>query len=139
VTAARVGSRPWRSLWGVGKVLLLVSLVPLAIAAASAFVPVENPGVQRCGGPLPFVVERQRDLRLDPAVVDAATYEAQRAQAPCSERVAARLRVGFTAGAVFVSLALLGALIGLVDDRRRLRAEPRFEQLLRERPKVSRP
>jgi hypothetical protein len=119
----------WRSLWGVAKGLLLASLVPLVVALGCFFVPVENPGVQRCGSPLLFAVGGERNQRVERAGIDDQTYDARRAQAPCSERAEARVRVGFVAGAVFVVLAGSGAVLGLIDDRRRLREAPRFEDL----------
>jgi hypothetical protein len=124
----------WPSLWGVGKGLLLASLVPLVVALACFFVPVENPGVQRCGSPLLFALGGERNQRVERAGIDDPTYDARRAQDPCSKRAEARVRVGFAAGAVFVVLAGSGAVLGLIDDRRRLREAPRFEDLFGDWP-----
>lgn len=125
-------ARTWRSLWGFGKLLLVSSLVPLAIALGCFFVPVDNPGVQRCGSPLLFALGGERNRRVERDGLDEATYEARRAQEPCSRRVEARVSIGFIAGGAFVVLAGSGAVVGLIDDRLRRRSAPRFEELFRD-------
>jgi hypothetical protein len=118
----------------VARAVLLASLVPLVVALALFLVPVENPGVQRCGSPIVFAIQSPGNDRVAREGLDDATFEARRSQTTCTERVDDRLRLGFLAGAVFVALAFVGAVIGIVDDRLRYRRAPRFETLLRERP-----
>ncbi|MEJ5254190.1 MAG: hypothetical protein WHS89_02455 [Acidimicrobiales bacterium] len=135
-----VGS--WRSLWGFGKLLLVSSLVPLAVALGCFLVPVENPGVQRCGAPLVFALGGERNRRVERDGLDDPTFERRRTQAPCSQRVEGRLGVGFAAGGLFVVLATCGAVLGLIDDRLQLRRAASFEDVFRDWPdrgSVSRP
>ncbi len=125
-------ARPWR----VGRWLLVGSLVPLAFGIYLLAVPVQNPGVQDCGAPAVFSVTGRTNSRL-PIGEDgtsAGDLSALRAQTPCSELVAQRLTWGSWAIVSFFALALTGAVLGLTDDRLKLRHAPRFEELLRERP-----
>lgn len=125
-----VADRPSR-LWQVSKLLLLLSLVPLAVAIGFVTLGVTNPGVQDCGSPTMFVLEDRADDRV--ALVGEVITEEQRAldeQARCTERVRDRLISAAIAGGVFLLVATTGAVLGLIDDRRRLRREPPFETYL---------
>lgn len=116
--------------------LLVLSLVPLGFALWLALSPVENPGVQDCGSPVAFVAQNRTNVRL-PRIGDPDyTPDTPRLndQPRCTERVDERLGTVAAWGAAFVGTALLGAVLGLIDDRLRLRREPRFEELLREAP-----
>lgn len=123
-------------LWLVSRILLAASLVPLAIAVWALARPVRNPGVQDCGSPAAFLVGGRADKRLPiagdpdytPDVPDLVV------QPTCTTRVEARLTMTLWAGGVFLVLAAIGAVGGLVDDRVALHRAPRFEALLRERP-----
>jgi uncharacterized membrane protein YbhN (UPF0104 family) len=122
--------------WRVGRWLLAASLLPIALGVFFLVTPVTNPGVQDCGAPFAYSVTGRGNTRVAPSVNSpgADATAALRAQTPCSERVDSRLRQATWSIAVFIVLAGLGAVLGLVDDRLRLRGAPRFEQLLRERP-----
>ena len=110
-------------------------MLPLALTVFFLAAPVTNPGVQDCGAPFAYSVTGRGNTRVAPSVNSAgADAAALRAQPTCSERVDTRLRQATWSIAVFIVLAGLGAVLGLVDDRLRLRGAPRFEQLLRERP-----
>jgi uncharacterized membrane protein YbhN (UPF0104 family) len=113
-----------------------LSLVPLAAGVFLLVAPVENPGVQQCGAPIAFAITgRTNERLLRPPDPDAAEQvDALRAQTPCNELVERRFAQGSWALVGFVGLALVGAVLGLIDDRLRLREAPRFEDLLRERP-----
>lgn len=120
--------------------LLVSSALAMAAAAWFAAHPVENPRVQDCGAPLAFVVRAERDLEVPIGVPGAAAdAPALRTQEPCSSLVVPPLeRSGMFFG-VGVALGLAGAVLGLLDDRVRLRRSPRFEALLRPRPPAAPP
>lgn len=99
-------------------------------------VPVSNPGVQDCGAPVAFAITGRTDERL-PLETEGLTPDEvreRRAQTPCNERVHDRLILGTWCLLAFLGLAVIGAVLGLVEDRLRFRRAPRFEALLRERP-----
>jgi undecaprenyl-diphosphatase len=120
----------------VARVLLVLSLVPLGLSIWLAFTRVENPGVQDCGTPVAFIVQGRTNVRLPRLGDPEFTPDTPRlnAQPRCTERVDERLAAVAAWGGAFVGMALLGAVLGLIDDRMRLRREPRFEELLREAP-----
>jgi uncharacterized membrane protein YbhN (UPF0104 family) len=121
--------------WTMAKCLLLSSLIALALAIWLAITPVQNPGVQDCGSPLAFVVVNRTDVKVSTlgpnAPPDAATLLVQ---PRCRERVDSQLVRATVAFGAFIGLGLLGAIIGLIDDRWQYHQAPRFETLLRERP-----
>jgi hypothetical protein len=122
--------------WRVGRLLLIISLVPLAAGLFLLVAPVENPGVQKCGAPIAFAITGRTNERLPrPSDPEAAEeVEARRAQTPCNELVERRFVQGSWAIVIFLALAFAGAVLGLIDDRLRYHRAPRFEELLRERP-----
>jgi uncharacterized membrane protein YbhN (UPF0104 family) len=122
--------------WIVARVLLVASLVPLGLAGWLLLRPVDNPGVQRCGSPLAFVVSGTNNARLPRTGDPTFTPEtpALAAQPRCTERASERLELVAAWGGLFVLSALAGAALGLVDDRLAFRRAPRFEELLREPP-----
>ena len=121
--------------WDLARVLLLGAAAALLVAAWFALRPVDNPGVQDCGPPLRYIVESTDDA-LVPIGVPGAPEDAPelRAQEPCSQRVVRELERAGLFTIACVGLGLLGAALGLLDDRIQLRRAPRFEQLVRERP-----
>jgi uncharacterized membrane protein YbhN (UPF0104 family) len=140
VAATRGSQREDRAgstwLWKAGRLLLVISVAPLALASWAALAPVSNPGVQNCGAPVVFVAEGRTNVRL-PRIGDPAhdeTTPVLAAQPRCNERVDERLIWTAIWGGMFVAVALLGALLGLLDDRRALRRSARFQELLREPP-----
>jgi uncharacterized membrane protein YbhN (UPF0104 family) len=120
--------------WTVARILLLMGVGLLGLSALSAFRPVSNPGVQECGGSVPFLVFSGEN-RLIHLGDTGDPNEAQHSNQPtCRER--ALDEVG-RAGRLFVAFLLVtaaGAVVGLVDDHLALRRAPRFETLLRELP-----
>lgn len=95
----------------------------------------QNPGVQDCGSPLAYVVANRPDVRINPIAPDAPPDAARLAvQETCRPRVLTLLEQAMIAFAAFAVLGLLGAALGLLDDRLAYRRAPRFETLLRERP-----
>ncbi len=117
-------------------VLLVLALVCLVAALVIGLIPVDNPRVQSCGAPISFVWTNPNDVVLPaPGSVDAPPdVVALRAQPSCRERVDDRLLLIGVLVAATVVMGLIGALVGLADERAAYRAEPRFETLLRERP-----
>lgn len=99
-------------------------------------IPVTNPGVQDCGAPFAYAITGRGNERvlITPGTPDAEERRALRDQEPCSERVATRMTWGTASLVLFFVACLAGAVLGLVDDRMRLRRSPEFERLLRERP-----
>jgi uncharacterized membrane protein YbhN (UPF0104 family) len=120
----------------VEQVLLVLALLALVGAVVVAFVPVSNPGVQSCGSPVLFSWRITNDVVLPaPGTPGAPSNLSQlEAQAPCHERVDQRLVIAGLLVALVVGAGLAGAFLGLIDDRSRYRASPRFEHYLRERP-----
>jgi uncharacterized membrane protein YbhN (UPF0104 family) len=116
--------------------LLVLALLAFVAAVVLSLIPVDNPGVQACGTPIHYVWTTPNDVVLAaPGSVDAPPdIDQLRAQAPCHQRVDDRLEIIGLLVVATVGLGLLGAAVGLADDRSRYRAEPRFETLLRERP-----
>ena len=122
-------------LWQASKVLLFGSLLPLLVAVWFVTAGVTNPGVQDCGAPAAFILTGRQNQRV--AVVGQEVTAQVRAldqQPRCTSRVRDRLILSGVAGGAFVGLALAGAVLGLVDDRRALHREPRFESFLRDEP-----
>lgn len=123
-------------MWLAAKIMLVISLLPLGVAVAKLAVPVENPGVQRCGSPAMFLVTGRDDVALpipgDPGY--GPQTPALVAQTGCTKRVMGRLGTALWFGGAFVALAATAAVLGLIDQRLQLRDAPRFEALLRERP-----
>jgi uncharacterized membrane protein YbhN (UPF0104 family) len=96
---------------------------------------VQNPGVQDCGAPLQFVIANKTSVKVTPGAPGAPVDATQLLLQPtCRERVDAQLIRSMVAFGAFVGLGLLGAIIGLADDRWRYHRAPRFETLLRARP-----
>jgi uncharacterized membrane protein YbhN (UPF0104 family) len=135
VTETRIGRRSTRT-FRVEQVLLVLALLALAASVVFGFVPVDNPGVQSCGSPFVFSWRVTNDVILpgDGSPSAPPDVDQLRAQAPCHQRVDRRLILAGLAFAASVALGLLGAILGLIDDRNRYRAAPRFESYLRERP-----
>lgn len=127
-------ARPTRArLWQVSKLVLLVSLLPLVVAIWFVAAGVTNPGVQDCGSPAAFILTGRENQRA--AVVGeeiTAQVRALDQQERCTSRVRDRLVLAGWAGGAFVVLAASGAVLGLIDDRRALHREPRFETFLRD-------
>lgn len=113
--------------------LLLVSLIPLLVAIWFVVAGVQNPGVQDCGAPAAFILTGRENQRA--AVVGQEVTAQVRAldqQRRCTSLVRDRLILSGVAGGIFVVLAASGAVLGLIDDRRALHREPRFETFLRD-------
>ena len=136
VTEMRTGRRRSAAPRRIELVLLGLALASFAAAVVIGFIPVDNPRVQSCGAPISSVWTNPNDVVLAaPGSVDAPPdVVALRAQAPCHERLDDRLVIVGLLVVATVALGLIGALVGLADDRSAYRAEPRFETLLRERP-----
>ncbi|MCX7619561.1 MAG: flippase-like domain-containing protein [Acidimicrobiales bacterium] len=116
----------------MAKTLLVGSLVALVAAAWLAFTPLRNPGVQDCGTAIGFVVFNRPDLKATPGESPEATRRSL--QPTCRERAVPQMQRAAIAFAAFVGLGLLGAVVGLIDDRIAYRRAPRFESLLRAPP-----
>ena len=136
VTEMRTGRRPSAVPHRIEVGLLALALVCFVAAVVIGLIPVDNPGVQSCGTPISFVWTNPNDVVLPaPGSVDAPPdVVALRAQPPCHERIDDRLLLIGGLVSATVVLGLIGALVGLADDRATYRAEPPFETLLRERP-----
>jgi uncharacterized membrane protein YbhN (UPF0104 family) len=136
VTQTRAGRRRSAAPRRIEVGLLVLALVAFVAAVVIGLIPVTNPGVQSCGTPFAYVWSNPNDVVLAaPGSVDApADVDQLRAQPPCHQRVDDRLiLIGFLVVGT-VGFGLLGALVGLLDDRAEYRAQPRFETFLRERP-----
>ena len=121
--------------WDVARVLVVACAAALLVALWFALRPVENPGVQDCGAPLRYVATNERDVLVPVGTPDAPPdAPALRAQPPCSELVVVPLERAGLFTVVGISLGLVGAVLGLLDDRIALRRAPRFEDLVRPRP-----
>lgn len=116
----------------MAKCLILGSLIALAFAVWLAFNPVQNPGVQDCGSPLGFVIFTRTDVKVLPTETPGTAQLVL--QPTCRERVGSQLLRAMIAFGAFLGLGMLGALIGLIDDRWQYYRAPRLESLLRERP-----
>ncbi len=91
--------------------------------------------MQDCGTPAAFALTgRINTLPRSTDVESPEELDRLRAQPSCSDRVDRRVDQATWAGGLFFGLAAVGAALGLIDDRLQLRAAPRFEDLLRERP-----
>ncbi len=136
VTQIRAGRRRSAAAHRIEVALLVLAMLSFVAAVVIGLIRVDNPGVQSCGTPIAFVWSNPNDVVLPaPGSVDApANVVALRAQPPCHERIDDRLLLIGALVAATVGLGLIGALVGLADDRADYRAEPRFETLLRERP-----
>jgi uncharacterized membrane protein YbhN (UPF0104 family) len=120
----------------VARVLLVSSAVALGVAAFFGVRPVTNPGVQQCGSPAVFAIRNGVDLQIPSpgSPEEPANAAVLRAQPRCHERVDSQLgHLGVALG-LTIGLGLLGAALGLFDDRLSYRRAPRFESYLRERP-----
>ena len=127
--------RPSSLLWVTAKCLLAGALVAGVVTALLAFVPVRNPNVQDCGTPLGWVVFNRTDVPVEPGRPGAPANARQLAEQPtCRDRVTPRLQQTLIAFGAFLALGLLGAVLGLIDDRIAYHRAPRFESLLRARP-----
>jgi undecaprenyl-diphosphatase len=119
----------------MARCLLLASLIALAVAVGLAASPVQNPGVQDCGAPLAFVVANRTSVKVSVDGPNAPPNAPTLLLQPtCRERVDVQLLRALVAFSAFLVLGLLGAVIGLVDDRWQYHRAPRFETLLRDRP-----
>lgn len=118
--------------WTTAKCLIIGAFIALAVAVWLAITPVQNPGVQDCGAPIGFVVFSRSDLKVLPP--DAPNPGELILQPTCRERVDGQLLRATVAFGAFLGLGMLGAVIGLIDDRWEYHKAPRFESLLRERP-----
>ena len=114
----------------------MASVVAFVVAAFFAIRPVTNPGVQECGSPAVFAIRNDDDVRIAPpgSPDEPANAAALRAQPRCHALVDQQLGHLYVALGVGVVLGLLGAALGLIDDRLAYRRAPRFESYLRERP-----
>ncbi len=135
MTQTRTGRRSTRT-FRVEQVLLVLALLALLVSMVVGFIPVENPNVQSCGAPFVFSWRTTNDvvLPISGSSGAPANVDQLRAQPPCHQRVDQRLVIAGLAFALSVVLGLVGAVLGLIDDRNRYRAAPRFESYLRERP-----
>jgi len=111
-------------------------MVALLVAAFFGIRPVTNPGVQQCGSPAMFAIRNDDDVRIAPpgSPDEPANAAALRAQPRCHALVDQQLGHLYLALGVGIALGLLGAGLGLIDDRLAYRRAPRFESYLRERP-----
>jgi uncharacterized membrane protein YbhN (UPF0104 family) len=116
--------------------LMVVAMLALVASVVVGFVPVTNPGVQNCGSPFVFSWRTTNDVVLPAPGSPSAppNVTALLAQQPCHQRVDRRLLLSGLAVALAVVTGLLGAVVGLLDDRAGYRRSPRFETFLRERP-----
>jgi uncharacterized membrane protein YbhN (UPF0104 family) len=124
------------TLWTIGRVLLVLSFVALAVATFFALRPVDNPGVQTCGSPALYAIHNTNDVRIPGpgSVNEPPDAAALRTQARCRVRVDDALGHGAFNLAIGIGSGLVGAALGLIDDRLAYVRAPRFETLLRERP-----
>ena len=123
-------------LWTVARVLLVLTAVALGVAVYFGVRPVTNPGVQECGVPAAFAIRNTADVQVPPpgSPQEPARADALRAQPRCHELVDQQLAHLGVALGVAIGFGLLGAALGLLDDRLAYRRAPRFESYLRERP-----
>ncbi len=114
------------------KILLLSSVVALGAAVYLSWSPVVNPGVQDCGSPIGFYVTDRDNVTISPGLPGAPEDAVALAEQPtCRDLAEIEMRKAGVAGAAFFALALVGAVVGLIDDRAAYWRAPRFETLLR--------
>ncbi len=123
--------------WVVAKCLLLGAVIALGVSAYLAFSPLRNPEVQECGSSFSFIVGNKRDLPVDFARFSQGDALRLAQQPTCRERALPRLQESMIGFGAFVLLSLLGASVGLIDDRVAYWRSPRFETLLAERPSAA--
>ncbi len=123
-------------LWLVARLALGLAAVALVLACWFALRPVSNPGVQDCGPPLTFAMggDNVRLRASDPAITPGQLERVD--QPSCRERTDEQLSRAGIALVAFIAFGLIGAVLGLIDDRLALRRAPRFESMLRDRPDV---
>jgi uncharacterized membrane protein YbhN (UPF0104 family) len=120
--------------WLVARILLAMGVALFALAALSAFHPVDNPGVQECGGAVPFLVLGRDNRVVHFGDTDEPNEDAHSRQPTCRQRALDEVGRSGRLFVAFVVVTGLGAIVGLVDDHLALKREPRFETLLRELP-----
>jgi len=118
----------------VAKCLLLGAAIALGVSAYLAFSPLRNPEVQECGSAFSYIVGNKRDLPVDFARYSQSDALRLAQQPTCRERALPRLQEAMIGFGAFVLLSILGASVGLIDDRVAYWRSPRFETLLAERP-----
>lgn len=114
-------------MWTLSKVLIAVGIFALGVAGVRFFRPVEVPEVQVCGAPVPYLLFDREEVRPPGASLLEETEG-------CRDLAYAEFEQGMLALAVGVALCLVGAILGLADDRWLLHRAPKFESLLRRRP-----
>lgn len=113
----------------------MASAISLVVAAVYLSIPVRNPGVQDCGTPGAYLVTNRQDVLVEVGTPDAPPDAARlRLQPTCRERVGTALERAGLFVVAGVGIGLLGAFLGLADDRARYRRAPRFEDLVVPRP-----
>jgi uncharacterized membrane protein YbhN (UPF0104 family) len=118
--------------WLAAKILLLSSVIALGAAMYLAWSPVTNPGVQDCGSPVGFFLTDRENVTISPGLPGAPENAVELAEQPtCRDLAEVEIRKAAIAGGAFFGLALVGVLIGLLDDRIAYWRAPRFESLLR--------
>lgn len=114
---------------------MVASALAFLVSAVYLSVPLENPGVQDCGSPGAYLVTNRQDRMIEVGTPDAPPDAVQlRTQPSCRDRVGVALERAGLFVAAGVGIGLIGVVLGLIDDRMRLRREPRFEDLLQARP-----
>lgn len=114
-------------MWTLAKVLIAVGLLALAVALVRLFMPVEVDGVQDCGAPVTYLLFDREEIR-PPDTPLLADFEG------CRDLATSEFSQGMLALAVGIGLGLVGAILGLTDDRWMLHRAPRFESMLRRKP-----
>lgn len=118
--------------WTAAKLLLLGGAFALGVAVWVLTRPVVNPGVQDCGTTASFYLEGTENVVVRPGEPGAPPDAPALALQPtCRELTDLEVRKASIALAAFFGLTLLGAVVGLVDDRIDYWKAPRFETLLR--------
>ncbi len=111
--------------------MAVVALICFALALVLLALPVETPGVQRCGTPAAYLLEGRLDVIPDaedrilgpdgePVTLDAETAQTARDQ-PCRDRVADRAvpAGGLVLAGVVVGLGAFAVEVLVVRPRRR--------------------
>jgi uncharacterized membrane protein YbhN (UPF0104 family) len=114
-------------MWTLSKVLIAVGVFAIGVAGVRFFRPVEVPGVQECGAPVPYLLFDREEIR-PPGASLLEDVEG------CRDLAYAEFEQGMLALGVGIALGVVGAVLGLVDDRWLLHRAPKFESLLRRRP-----